>query len=55
MLSLCVDPSEREDLPLATQNLLLRATNQPDIKRLKAHLDDLRLFVADRLDAILSL
>ncbi len=54
MLSLCLDPSDGGELPLATQNLLLRATNQPDISRLKAHLHDVRNFVGDRLEAILS-
>lgn len=54
ILSLCVGPNHSEALPLSTENLLLRATNQPDVGRLTSYISETRTAVAACLDKILS-
>ncbi len=53
VLSLCVGPNHTDALPLSTENLILRATNQPDVTRLASYIKDTRQAVAACLDRIL--
>ncbi len=54
ILSLCVGPNHAEALPLSTENLLLRATNQPDVARLTSYIAETRVEVAACLDRVLA-
>lgn len=54
ILSLCVGPKNTDELPISTENLLLRVANQPDIARLHLYLDELRAHVARQLDGLLT-
>ncbi len=54
ILSLCVGPNHTDALPLSTENLILRATNQPDVGRFASYIAETRQGVADCLDRILA-